>query len=119
MSETTPAAACPRPSTLLRVILWVQAVYFTLTGVWPLVSLDTFEMVTGPKTDHWLVQTVGALITIVGLVLVMTAWRGRLPGEVVLLAVGSAVVLTAVDVIFVSLGVIPPIFSPTPPRKSC
>jgi len=30
----------------------IQGVYYLLTGLWPLVSIETFQMVTGPKTDH-------------------------------------------------------------------
>ncbi|HKB37693.1 MAG TPA: hypothetical protein VKD72_14695, partial [Gemmataceae bacterium] len=28
---------------------------FPRHGVWPLVNIDTFQLVTGPKTDLWLV----------------------------------------------------------------
>jgi hypothetical protein len=37
--------------------LWVQGIYYLLTGLWPLVSIGTFQMVTGEKTDVWLVHT--------------------------------------------------------------
>lgn len=36
-------------------------------GLWPLVSMGTFERVTGPKADRWLVQTVGGLMVANGL----------------------------------------------------
>jgi hypothetical protein len=35
-----------------------------MTGLWPLVSIGTFQQVTGPKTDLWLVKTVGVLIAV-------------------------------------------------------
>ena len=44
----------------------VQGVYFLLTGVWPLLSIRTFEAVTGPKVDRWLVKTVGLLVAVIG-----------------------------------------------------
>jgi hypothetical protein len=58
------------PSRFASAILWVQGLYFLITGVWPIVHIDSFLAVTGPKTDHlntelgdhWLVITVGALI---------------------------------------------------------
>ena len=34
------------------VLCSVQGLYCLITGVWPLVSIDTFQAVTGPKTDH-------------------------------------------------------------------
>ncbi|WP_394673772.1 hypothetical protein [uncultured Chryseobacterium sp.] len=46
----------------LRFIPFLQAVYYFVTGLWPLVHLKSFFEVTGPKTDVWLVQMVGALI---------------------------------------------------------
>jgi hypothetical protein len=101
--------------------LWVQGLYYLLTGVWPLVNIQTFLMVTGPKTDHlqspnpteadhWLVMTVGVLVTSVGLTLLFAAWRRGKPAEAAVLAVTSALGLTAIDVIYVAREVIPPIY---------
>jgi hypothetical protein len=36
------------------------------SGLWPLVSIKSFEAITGPKVDTWLVKTVGCLLTVVG-----------------------------------------------------
>lgn len=91
-----------------RPVLLVQGVYYLLTGVWPLVSIDTFQMVTGPKTDLWLVKTVGALIAVIAVTLLAAARRLTFP--IILLALASAAVLTAVDVIYVVQGVIPPVY---------
>jgi uncharacterized membrane protein len=99
-----------RPHTGALVLLSLQGLYFVVTGIWPLVSLGTFEAVTGPKTDDWLVQTVGALIAVLGATFLLAAVRRRCPPEVVFLAAGSALALAAVDVIFVSQRVIPPIY---------
>ncbi len=88
----------------------IQGVYYVLTGVWPLVSIDTFQMVTGPKTDLWLVQTVGALIAVIAAVLLAAVWRRRATAEVILLALASAMALIGVDVVFVVRQVIDPIY---------
>src|SRR3954468_18323708 len=45
----------------------VQAAYLIATGAWPLVHYRSFEAVTGPKTDAWIVQTVGAAAVVLGL----------------------------------------------------
>ena len=29
----------------------VQGIFYFLTGIWPLLSMETFLKVTGPKTD--------------------------------------------------------------------
>src|SRR4051812_6931646 len=104
-----------RGAALVTAMLWTQGVYYLLTGLWPLVSIETFQLVTGPKTDHlptgresdpWLVTTAGALIAAAGATLTAAAWRRRNPPEAVLLAVLCAVGLAAIDVIYVARGVI-------------
>jgi CHASE2 domain-containing sensor protein len=95
---------------LFTVLLWTQGFYFLCTGLWPIVSIDTFQIVTGAKTDHWLVMTVAALVTAVGVTLLFAAWRRRDPAEVAVLAITSSVALTAIDVIYVTRAVIPPIY---------
>ena len=46
----------------MRALLWIQGVYILITAIWPLVNIESFVQVTGPKTDIWLVKTVGALL---------------------------------------------------------
>jgi hypothetical protein len=93
-----------------RTVMLGQGLYYLVTGLWPLVSMSTFLAVTGQKTDLWLVQTVGALIAVMGAVLLLAARRPHAPTEVVALAVGAALALTAVDVIFVVQGRIAPVY---------
>jgi hypothetical protein len=88
----------------------VQGLYYLATGVWPLVHVESFMAVTGPKTDLWLVYTVGVLVGVVGVVLLVAARAGRVTPEVMLLAVGAALGLTGIDVIFVARGAIAPIY---------
>ena len=91
-------------------IALVQGVFYVATGVWALVDLDSFMAVTGPKVDHWLVKTVGVLVTVIGAVLLFAARSQRVTPEIVLLAVGSALSLAAIDVVYVSAGRISPIY---------
>jgi len=77
-----------------------QGVFYVGTGVWPIVHLRSFEAVTGPKPEGWLVKTVGALITVVGGALLVAGLRRRVGPELKLLAAGSAASLAAVDVIY-------------------
>lgn len=83
-----------------RTVAWLQGVYFLVTGIWPLLHIESFLLVTGPKVDLWLVKTVGLLIAVIGGVLLLAARRGRITPEIVLLAVGSAAALGAVDVVY-------------------
>lgn len=68
------------------------------TGVWPLVHRDSFEAITGPKTDFWLVRTVGGLAAVCGVVLGVSVVRGRQQPEIQLLAASQALVFVAADV---------------------
>ena len=81
-----------------------QGAFYIVTGVWPLVSIGSFQKVTGPKTDLWLVKTAGVLITVIGGVLTMAGLRRTVQPEVPVLGAGAAVGLTAIDVIYVAKG---------------
>ena len=95
-----------RPANGFRRVAAAQGAYFVLTGLWPLFGINSFQAVTGPKTDLWLVYTIGCLITVIGATLLVAAVRGRVAAEVMVLAVGAAVALAGIDVVFVLRGVI-------------
>lgn len=99
-----------RAGTLLRLLAAGQALYFVVTGVWALVHIPSFEAVTGPKVDRWLVKTVGALVLVVGAVLGIAARRASRAPEVVALATGSAAALATVDVVYVIKRRISPVY---------
>jgi hypothetical protein len=82
----------------------VQGGFYAVTGVWALVDLDSFMAVTGPKTDLWLVKTVGALVTVIGGVLLAAGWRRRVTRDVLLLGIGAALSLATIDLVYVSAG---------------
>ena len=81
-----------------------QGVYFIGTGVWPILSPGSFQAVTGPKTDMWLVKTIGALIAVIGGVILSAGVRGTVGAEVAALAAGSSAVLAGSDVIYAGKG---------------
>lgn len=91
-------------------LAYVQGGFYFLTGVWPIVSIGTFQAVTGPKTDLWLVKTVGAVIAVIGSVLLLAAWRGEVTESIAMLAAGSAAALAAVDINYSLKGVISKIY---------
>lgn len=95
---------------MLRYLPAFQGLSFLATGIWPLVSIRTFMTVTGPKTDVWLVKTVGVLVAVIGVVLLAAGSRGRMIPELVGLAMGSAAALAAVDVWYAWRRVIPRIY---------
>jgi hypothetical protein len=50
----------------MRFLATAQGLYYMVTGVWPVLHIDSFLAVTGAKTDLWLVKTVGLLIAVIG-----------------------------------------------------
>ena len=82
-----------------------QGSFYLVTGIWPLFGIRSFQRVTGPKTDLWLVRTVGLLTAVVGSVLL-------LPGEderrihARALGAGTAAALGGIDLTYVANGTI-------------
>ena len=95
---------------LRRQTLIAMAAYYVATGAWPILHMRSFEAVTGPKTDHWLVKTVGALALANGAALAFGARREEISAETVALAVCSALAFSAVDVVYVTRGRIAPVY---------
>jgi hypothetical protein len=102
-----------------KLIAWVQGAYYFSFGLWPLVSIRTFEAIAGEKTDnlvtgleadHWLVYTVGLLIAVIGATLLLSAWRNSVSLETAVLGGASALTLGAIDVVYVARQTILPIY---------
>jgi hypothetical protein len=85
---------------MLPRIAWIQGLYYLVTGVWPIIHIQSFLIVTGPKVDLWLVKTVGVLITVIGGVLLSASRARRITDEIILLAAGSALGLAIIDVVY-------------------
>ena len=77
-----------------------QGIFYVATGLWPIVHLRSFEAVTGPKVDKWLVRTLGGLIAAVGATLIVGAFERRPSRALRVLGIGSAIALGAADVIY-------------------
>ncbi len=86
----------------LTRILRAQALFLGAGGVWPLLNMQTFEAVTGPKADTWLVRTVGILLAVIASVLAAESVHPR--STTVGLAAGTSLGLAAVDVREVARG---------------
>lgn len=91
-----------------RRLALLQGAYYLVSGLWPIVSLGTFQRITGPKTDGWLVRMVGLLAAVIGAVLAGRAARGERPDMA--LAVGSAAAFSVIDVVYAGRGLISPIY---------
>ena len=76
-----------------RAVLAAHAIYFAVTGLWPLIHYRSFEAVSGPKRDDWLVKTLAVFILPVALGAAMAAVRDRVTPEVRAVAIGSSLAL--------------------------
>jgi hypothetical protein len=94
----------------LTFVSIAQGIYWSLTGVWPLLHMPSFLWVTGPKTDLWLVRTVGVVILVVGVVLLKAGLARRVTPEIIWLGIGGAAGLMAIEVYYVLQEVIWPIY---------
>jgi hypothetical protein len=87
-----------------------QGAYFALTALWALVDVDSFQAVTGPKTDLWLVKTVALLILVVAAALLSMSRRRPFPPDGRWLGLAAAAALGGVDVVYVLQGTISRIY---------
>ena len=97
-------------NAVARTAIVIQGAYYFASGLWPLLDMQSFERVTGPKVDKWLVKTVGALVTTIGGALMIAGLRRRPSPEARVLSLGSAIGLTAIDVYYVAKRRIAPIY---------
>lgn len=81
-----------------------QGVHLVLSGAWPLAHYRSFERVTGPKADKWLVQTVAGLALTAGAALLRAGRSPEAFEAARILGVGSAMTFGAVDAIYGATG---------------
>ena len=72
--------------------------------------MGTFLKVTGPKTDLWLVKTVGIILAVIGVVLIVAQRNAEVNISIIILAIGSALGLAVVEFTYVAKRVISPIY---------
>lgn len=82
----------------------LQGSFNFITGLWPLVHMRSFEAVSGPKTDKWLVRTVSGLLITIGMEQLRATSRGESNGTAKRLGIGTAATLAAIDLIYVAKG---------------
>jgi hypothetical protein len=104
------ARKLPMKESVLRLLCWGQGFYFLVTALWPLFSMSTFEMVTGPKTDDWLVKTVAVLILVSSAVLLRAAVSNKASIDTLIIGAGTSVALLHIDLVYVQKAVISKIY---------
>lgn len=84
-----------------QTVLLIQGLYYFVTAAWPLVHVRSFEAVTGPKLEHWLLNTVAMMILCSSFVFISAGLSPFRPGkETLILAFSNALGLVAIDIIY-------------------
>jgi hypothetical protein len=73
------------------------------------IHLRSFEAVSGPKRDKWLVKTVGLMIASVGATLLVGA-RSPLQPAVITAGTTAPALLAAIDLVYTGKKVIPKVY---------
>jgi hypothetical protein len=106
-------------STAVRALPAIQGLFHLATGIWPLVSIRTFQWVTGLKTDHlptgreadhWLVNIVAVQMIAISVTLLLAAWRNESGVSLAWQAIGAPIGLAEIDLVYVAREVIAPIY---------
>ncbi len=84
-----------------RILLLTQGFYNLVTGVWPLLHVDSFMAVTGPKVDVWLVKMVALLNVSIG-VSILSGLRTKQP--TLILAFCTALSFFLIDTYYALVG---------------
>lgn len=95
----------------MGVVLSVLGFYYVMTGLWPVVHIRSFQMITGPKVDKWLVKMVGLLAFCSGVVFLYSSIGSAIiPAEIVLLAVLNILAFMMIDIWYILRKIISPIY---------
>jgi hypothetical protein len=108
--ELLEAQTQPPPDSA-RTLELLQGGYYLALGLWPVVSADSFQLVTGPRTDLWLLRTIGLVIAVIGIALLSAVRRRSVALEMMIVAGGVAAVLGITDIINVSVKAVSPIYA--------
>lgn len=100
----TMVVARMRTMTALERLSLAQGLFNASTGLWPVFHRESFEAVTGPKTDFWLVKTVGLMLATTGAVMSLAARRRSVTPEIKMLGIGIAASVSAIDLIYAGKG---------------
>lgn len=75
----------------------LQGAWYLFSGAWALLHRPSFEAVTGPKRDYWLVEAVAGLTIAIGAVLALPARKPEAERRARLLSALSALAFAGVE----------------------
>jgi hypothetical protein len=94
--ESRPSPARIRRPPAARVAM-LHGGYLLAMGLWPIVGLDTFKKVTGPKPEGWLAKGVGACLANIGAAIGAAGARGKVSRELRILGASTGLTFAVMD----------------------
>jgi uncharacterized membrane protein YGL010W len=79
---------------------WFQTCYILVTALWPLIDIRSFMIVTGPKTDLWLVKTVASLLIVISCAMIAHLQTSGYSRPLFVLGVATAFSLLCIDIYY-------------------
>jgi hypothetical protein len=78
-----------------------QGIYYLLRGLWLLLGYGFQGAASGETVSAFLAHSTGLLVLIIGAALCLAAYRRQGSAEVLLIALGAAIGLTVLDLVYV------------------
>ena len=85
---------------IFKLVLWVQGLYYGLTGLWAIVALDHFSRVTGHYGDAFEMYSIAALAIVLGIAFIAGAVYEKYRTFAGWLVLGSAVAVIIPELVY-------------------
>ena len=95
---------------ILKLVLLFQGLYYSLTAIWAIVSLESFSRITQHFGDPFEMYSIAGLALALGLFFLFSSRREELLRPVGFLALGSAIAVIIPEIIFLPREGNPPLF---------
>ena len=93
---------------LLKFILIFQGLYYSLTGLWAIVSLDSFSRITEHRGEPFEMHSIAGMALVIGLFFIWSAFKEELRRPVGFLALGLVLAISIPELVY-----LPKIGNPT------
>ena len=89
---------------ILKILLWWQGLYYGITGIWAIVSLDSFSRITGhyDTGDAFEMHSIAALAVVLGLAFIWGAMQEKYRVFAGWILFGSAIAIIIPEIVYFS-----------------
>jgi hypothetical protein len=87
-------------NTLVDRVILIQGVYYLITAVWPLLHLQSFTAVVGPKPDLFQFYTTTLLILVISVTLLLSVGKEK-SLSTIFLALASPIAFIVIEIVWI------------------